>query len=1563
MLKKLHKSASKKKCEITNNTIIGQLYIEHYNVFHFTQHYNSFMSKAGTYSNQGDDYQRAIAINWIIKLITDNTIEYVQVESNGISGIHEKVTVDDIVVVYKDGKRRHIQAKKNQTQERLWSIKDWGSELPKILFQLEQGEHITVELYSATPLSEFTSLPKECRSHPNFSDFKNELSEANAKALSILVQEWERSEVEIFNLLKRLRTGSHLNTEEWGKFNKDSLGRIVTHPSLAMDTLEAFINRHQSKDLTDKLETRRQDILDELAGKGLTRLPNFSEKEIVDQFQRTSAIGRNDWKRTIAGRRVTREELNDTLKHIRDKKNTILVQDKPGSGKTCLLLDLADAIEKDCKFQLLFIKGDRFAKVNSDDSSLPREVVESCGFLSSVSQVVVVIDSLDVLSCQRDHAALNFFLKLIDQLQIIQNVTVVAACREFDLKYDPRLRDRKWDVEIKLKDLDFQNTVLPILSMLNVDAEQLNPDLKELLCLPQNLSLFEKVSGFNGVFNVRTTYDLYKAFIDYTLKQDKDIEGQVLEKIFSIAEKLLKEREHSLSKTGINIDEHILHSLVSKGVLNEEADGKIGFSHQTLFDNFVASSALQNGTTLSKLILEHPPLPFYRPSVRSYLFFVRSQSFKSFSKNIRETLSNNGIAYHFKRLAVETYAEMIPINDDWNLIRWMFLNQNDLFKRFFWTLKSSHWFELIANQWYPFLTHQHDNYEWYSAFIRKLDVWMNIYPNEMVEIWNNALKENWGKDNVWAICHDLTRFKHYHVDGVKDLVYTLKEYNNTNSHFMGTIYCNYIEATGDGYEILWDWITRDISVKEMNSRSKENELHCENHDLKDGDYLKKHLKNSEEFLNLVLKSLLDWVESSYYWKEDGLTCKLLVYTSIPGGVSHYSSIYIENIAILIQAVEEAFLNHAKNNSEWWQKEEAKQRKCNELAIRYILIKAYLENIEINLDGIAAQLLDKELFESDKLNYELGLLINESFHLFTEQIQDKIMAVIENLFSEHTEQEEHYKNWHDRVRFELLIRIPVCFRAESVNDFIDKLIPQFGYFAPCRKIYSRGGIVYSPVSAENLDNLSIEALCSLFNYYKDYNGHSFHPADGNSGGIEELSRTISTLAKNNPAKYLKIVDNPKFDEFSNAITKAILEGVGSHISCRLGKVNDSSYKPISPLPEINEIARRLLDSIEIKYSSFLNDITYARTIENCIGALLTQVDLERVTKLLMPLSIHPDPDGKKLNIQRLNDNIVTADDIADNSTNCTRGVVANSAIEVLNKLLDMEIKPLESIINLVEQLAADKAQEVRGALLWNLAYTGHKSKELGWQIFNIIFSKKQIHLWGLAEGFLYNQYYQNFEMVKPCLDRIKNEAIDEAGATWGRLSALCMIQGHINQKDFFKELKEIDKKDVWDGALSVFIANLEKSPDGVCQQSLREFIRGNNILKEFGNTIDRAFSLDEKGKYINAETGKLFINSLTLDEDKDPHIHSFIDWIEYQATINPMTALELCESLLSRLQSFESKPNLWHSKPLISTLTTILREADEMDDLELINRAVRLQDQFLLMGIEGMEEYFEEAAML
>lgn len=98
------------------------------------------MSRAGTKSNQGDDYQRLVALRWLIRLINDEDgISYIQAESNGLPGIDEKISVDDVVVVYADGRRRHIQAKKNQPQNRTWLLSDksLSNELPKIRNQLE----------------------------------------------------------------------------------------------------------------------------------------------------------------------------------------------------------------------------------------------------------------------------------------------------------------------------------------------------------------------------------------------------------------------------------------------------------------------------------------------------------------------------------------------------------------------------------------------------------------------------------------------------------------------------------------------------------------------------------------------------------------------------------------------------------------------------------------------------------------------------------------------------------------------------------------------------------------------------------------------------------------------------------------------------------------------------------------------------------------------------------------------------------------------------------------------------------------------------------------------------------------------------------------------------------------------------------------------------------------------------------------------------------------------------------------------------------------------------------
>jgi hypothetical protein len=688
---------------------------------------------------------------------------------------------------------------------------------------------------------------------------------------------------------------------------------------------------------------------------------------------------------------------------------------------------------------------------------------------------------LDVLSCQRDHAALSHFLGLIDQLLLIPNVTVVVACREFDLKYDSLLRDRKWDAKIRLKDFDYTETVLPILKVLQVDENQINDDLKGLLCLPQNLSLFESLTKYEEIFHVRTTYELYNAFIEYTLKQDPDLDDEVFEKINQLVSKLLKEREHSTSKNSLNIKEDLLQKLISKGVLNQEQNGKIGFSHQTLLDNFVANQALQKGISLFDLILNHPPLPFYRPAVRSYLFFLRGQSQKVFSQQVRKTLINENVAYHFKRLIIETYAEMIPTDDDWNLVRWMFRNQEELFKRFFWSLKSECWFDIIANKWYPFLESAPNKTAWYTAFLSKLATWMNTFPEETVRIWNNALKTTWGKNNLWYICTNLVKFEHYQLEEIKSLILYLKNQNVDKHYWLGEIYCNYIHATGKGYDILWTWIIRDIKRVSFHHTETKSKLHCEGHKLRKGNFLEEHLCKSYDFLNLVLNTLQDWINESNYLEEGKLTCSFLEYTSLPDNVHRSSSLYIENLSVFISALENAILYHVKIKSNWWIENEGWLQNSTEIGFRYILVKAYLEDIESNLDGITTQLCDEKLIESDEINYELGILLSKSFLLLSESTQNRVINLIENLFSNSNESEERFVLWQNRIKLELYLRIPMFKRTQRVQEIINsnKIISPSEELQ--RRTYTFDGYQRVPITPENLRSYNKQEVINFLDY--------------------------------------------------------------------------------------------------------------------------------------------------------------------------------------------------------------------------------------------------------------------------------------------------------------------------------------------------------------------------------------------------------------------------------------------------------------------------------------------------
>jgi len=153
------------------------------------------MSRQGAKSDQGDDYQRFIALHWMIRLISDDEIEYVQAQSTGLPGVDEKITVDDIVVCYNDGQRRHIQAKKNQPKNRYWNLTDLKDELPKIQAQLESSPQAFVELCSQTSFGDLKSLFDSGREYPDLAAFNNHGDNKKLQnLLNQLAEKWNRSQ-------------------------------------------------------------------------------------------------------------------------------------------------------------------------------------------------------------------------------------------------------------------------------------------------------------------------------------------------------------------------------------------------------------------------------------------------------------------------------------------------------------------------------------------------------------------------------------------------------------------------------------------------------------------------------------------------------------------------------------------------------------------------------------------------------------------------------------------------------------------------------------------------------------------------------------------------------------------------------------------------------------------------------------------------------------------------------------------------------------------------------------------------------------------------------------------------------------------------------------------------------------------------------------------------------------------------------------------------------------------------------------------------------------------------
>ena len=1504
------------------------------------------MSSAGIASSRGDEYQLQIALHWVIQMLLDDDIEGVQAESMGMPGDSSAPTVDDIVVIYRNGRRSYIQAKKNQPNHKEWSLGNsvLQKEIQKACSQLENDPTGTVWFYSRSPFGDLRTLVENSRPYPDYDIFKvngnKNLKDALAK-FKIIV---DRPLATCFELCRRIEFGPLSEYYEWGSFNLQRLELMYAKPSEVRDILERRIATNQAGLRDPGILLQKEDIENYLSSHGHYRSLLRPAEEIADAFRQTSKIGRL-WTRDIGGERIERPELAELIAAIDQRESTVLLVDQPGSGKTCLLLDVMDHIESRQGCAGLFIKGDQFTGIMSANdlgaSGLPVDIIGGCSRLAQNRHVVVVIDSLDVLSLHRKSGTLHFFLGLMDRLMKIDNITLVVACREFDLAFDPLLRGRPWDVKVSLSALDFDTMIMPLLNTWGVDPETIHGSLRELLLIPQNLRIFHSIVQKIDSSSIESVFQLYDAYFAEVVSGDPELGSEVLQQLSTVAERMHKDRSFQIPATFFDDRASVLQRLISQNILIRARSGMLSFTHQDMGDFLLIRSAIGGGQTLLQFIESKLALPYIRPSVRTFFFYLRASDPEHFRRQVRRVLANDGIAYHLRRLIAESLAEILPNDDDKSLILWLLREHRELFERFLMRICRGEWLPYILEEALPEIRRTDDDGLFTQRALRQIGTLAEAQPEAVADVLLPALLENRLNNfsRAWLI---EPAIKAITAARPIDVYTTMKQLVGNREAIdqrdLGRILQPWIEAAGDGDDVLWLMLDLQSPTE---SAPEGRMLHDHNETIHqyfiDAEFLQKRLCQSESLLTTALEYLL-WScsQESRRWRDilrDTSWRRHHMHSPLPHDLKH----------CLLDGIEEGLKVRAALDDDWWSKHELELREHSNTAVRYLVIQAYQVAVESNAEGIAYQITDPLLLQNTLLTGEIGQLVNFAYPYLSIEAQDGHQETVLTLARDETSggiQRDH--------AYRHLVWIPRPYRSPDCQRFLDNLAPIVGpqRFDPV--VNGHSGSIVSPVFADQFHLLSGESVIKLIKYFEAA------PQDdtewlGSAGmRVDRFPSSVRAEASCNPGLYMGIFDTLIDDEQYQQSLQAIIQGVTQHVQHRFGRLQpDKSWQPVEPVLDGPLLGGWLLSTAEQHADLWEHEMHQtAEIVAACCSVCISTDEIERIISALVMLQKYVDP---------------AEFDSKDVSMYSVRGITARGSLHLYNRLIEKESPFPDALTLLLEEFSHNLVDGVREALLSGLAFTTLRHPDFGWALFDIVIKDASINQWIWIEPILYYNYHSHFDRVIPCLEILHSLGSPETDEVYGRIAMLSVLAGHIELEDVFTALAEGD--DIgWQGACHVLQTNFGNSDCiKVCKAALVWILTDPHVPRRVLGYVH----IDTRQAAVHTaeslEVVMAWLRANVADEDRGMRTHVVVDWLAVKVTRDALGALPIMEELASCVERFSEGPYISSQDKLVGALNAVLREADECDDEDLISRVLALQDRFMRLGVSAIDAMLDAAS--
>lgn len=1519
------------------------------------------MTTAGIHSNRGDYYQTLVAFDWALTVLTEPQYQWLEIDSINY-------LVDDVVIGKSDGSTICCQCKKNQPQFRAWSIDDLGSELEKASGELARNHQAQVRFYSC---SEFGALAK-------LRDFMG-LNGSEAEYLANMTADHKQTNrslaarisgpapgLSTFDFLRRTTFVVTQDRSRMEAVLHERLRYKASNDNAAYDALWTRLDKlggrieGDSPSVATRYRLTKDDLKEILLNAGSMLAPAMATAEIRASFAGTSAIGRS-WKRDIDNHRIPNPVLSDLLNAVDARKRSVLLTGLPGSGKTCVMLSLQDSLEQRAHTSVdllpLFIQSREFADLSTvverQAQGLSEQWIEQAARLAENTHVVVVVDSLDTLSIAREHSILDYFLAQIDRLLLIPNITVVTACRDFDRKYDRRIAQRKWDCEFQCRPLDWESEVAPLLNKLNIDSSAIDRITRELIQNHRELALFVELAQLEGSFNVVTSQALAQRYLATIVQADPELGDAAIQAIEAIAGEMLNSRCLSLPRQRFNASPTILRRLLSLNVLHDTHDGKLTFGHQTLLDVLVTSGALRRGNTLNQFIGDLPPVPFVRPSIRSFVAQLATGDRNEFRKQLRAVLAGSA-AFHIRRLVAESFAQQAPHDDDWPLIRDMRNNHREVFQAIYTHASAVEWHHFWLTHLVPILIEMRDA-EGIAAHVNRMEQWVNVDAAGACEFWTETLELDWLDRNRTAeqLVYPLLNLKSEYMATAAPLIERLLGLPIPEHTQLGHIIARSVNAGAIDDGALWRFITRDVTEENIRDFFGGAFLHCEPHEFgfNKEDFLAERMAHSTALLNLAINTIEEWGRLRTDDCGNGsfrLHHGFLDYTSYNDVHSRIELQIKDRERILFDAIENAIICQAEAQSEWWQTN--RERLCfnRERALSYFAILACTKFPQPNLAMIGRLLCDKELLDS-MLSFELGSLCHSAFIYLDEHTQDTVMATIISLGEESaTEDKPDY--WKTKPRAEYISTIPCHLRSEDTQAILHNFTSSYGPLDRQPFIGMRGGTVAPPFSFPVFLNANDGGVIQLLEHYA---GHSRDPDDFLIGGQEEVGHQLREAASRNPSRFLSLL-SVQWLYIPECFREDIMDGTAHYLSYSYGNLRaDKTWKAIEE-PDAPDLANKILDELESHYTYWQLNRSASNALEACAYVIQDTENAARLVFLAIDFLRYRERPYASEHSERLR----------GEGIGMVTGNIAESLMILANVLHGHDIHLPELLPPTLRRFASHDHPAIRALILERLPYLQNRNPELGWDIFRRAMQDSQ-GLWQSAERCLYCAYHDHFEKVAPLLERVCREGTKEDMETWGRISALSVLSGHIDLPVLIEKLNDLDTTEAWQSAMSIWtnIGNIRQN-ETLCFSGIDAGLKADiSHAKVSVRHVENIFHEITPPVFVPPDLVRLCFSVLENDNEGNKHrLFGFDKWLNAVSERDPEMALAITEIYLAYVR--RAKPYFSdYENQVVQLVTRLFAEAEEReesDNGEMLKRVVNVQDILLSLGLNSIDAWLKSA---